>query len=35
MYTLVYKNYTIKYTLSGNNVHIVDSYKIRNKISML
>ena len=34
MYTLVYKNYTIKYTLSGNNVHIVDSYKIRNKADM-
>lgn len=34
MFILKYKDYTIKYTLSGNNVHIVDSYKIRKKADM-
>lgn len=34
MYTLVYKDYTIQYTLSKKNVHIVDSYKIRKKADM-
>ncbi len=34
MYTLNYKNYTIKYTLTAKNVHIVDSYKIRKKADM-
>ena len=34
MYTLIYKGYTIKYTLTGNNVHIVDSYKIKKKADM-
>ena len=34
MYTLQYKGYTIQYTLSKGNVHIVDSYKIRKKTDM-
>ena len=34
MYTLKYGNFTIQYTLSKNNVHIVDSYKIRKKADM-
>ena len=32
--TLKYNNYTIEYTLSKGNVHIVDSYKIRKKADM-
>lgn len=34
MYTLQYKDFTIQYTLSKGNVHIVDSYKIRKKADM-
>lgn len=34
MYTLKYKDYTIQYTLSKNNVHIVNSYKIKKKADM-
>ena len=34
MFTLKYKDYVVKYTLSKNNVHIVDSYKIKNKADM-
>lgn len=32
--TLTYKTFTIEYTLSKGNVHIVDSYKIRKKADM-
>ena len=32
--TLKYGNYTIEYTLSKKNIHIVDSYKIRKKADM-
>lgn len=32
--TLKYGEYTIEYTLSKNNVHIVDSYKVRRKAAM-
>ena len=32
--TLKYGNYTIEYTLSKTNVHIVNSYKIRKKADM-
>lgn len=34
MYTLQYKDHTIKYTLSKGNVKIVDSYKIKSKTDM-
>ena len=34
MAVLKYKNYSIEYTLSKNNVHIVNSYKIKNKADM-
>lgn len=34
MYTLKYGSFTIKYTLSKTNIHIVDSYKIRKKADM-
>lgn len=32
--TLKYGNYTIEYTLTKGNVHIVNSYKIRKKADM-
>ena len=32
--TLTYKTFTIEYTLSKGNIHIVDSYKIRKKADM-
>ena len=32
--TLKYGNYTIEYTLSKKNIHIVNSYKIRKKADM-
>ena len=32
--TLKYGNYTIEYTLSKGNIHIVNSYKIRKKADM-
>ena len=34
MAVLKYKNYSIEYTLSKNNVHIVNSYKIKKKAEM-
>lgn len=34
MLILNYKDYTIKYTLSKNNIHIVDSYKIKKRADM-
>ena len=34
MHKLHYKGYTIKYTLSKNNIHIVDSYKIKKRAYM-
>ena len=34
MFTLNYKGYVINYTLSKNNIHIVDSYKIKKKADM-
>lgn len=34
MAVLNYKNYSIEYTLSKNNVHIVNSYKIKKKAEM-
>ena len=32
--TLKYNNYTVEYTLTKKNIHIVDSYKIRKKADM-
>ena len=34
MYTLRYKNFIIQYKLSTGNIHIVNSYKIKNKNDM-
>ena len=34
MFVLNYKGCVIKYTLSTNNIHIVDSYKIKKKTDM-
>lgn len=32
--TVTYNNFTIEYTLSRNNVHIVDSYKVTRRADM-